>query len=275
MRARAFQIPVLAAVLYASLASLAWANAQAAELSRVMKLEEVVTIIHAEGLDYADSIERDMLPGGGGALWDKAVAQLYHAPSMLDLLQATLGEEMGPAEIEETIAFFDSPRGQSILTYENAARTAMSDPEVEDIARLTYAEARDAADPRLEQIDRFVDVNDLIDRNVAGALSSNFQFFRGLVDGGAFEMSEDEMLADVYGQEPQIRADTEEWLYGFLLMAYQPLDDDAMEAYIAFSETRGGRALNAALFEGFELMYRDISFGLGLAAARSMSGSDL
>jgi len=59
------------------------------------------------------------------------------------------------------------------------------------------------------------------------------------------------------------------------MMAYQPLDDDAMDAYIAFSETPSGRALNAALFEGFERMYRDISFGLGLAAARSMGGSDL
>ena len=269
-----WRVPLAAVLLSIAVLSPAWAKS-AAELARALQLDEVVEIIHGEGLSYADSIERDMLPGGGGALWDKAVTTLYDPASMRALLEATLNEEMSPEEIDETFAFFDSPMGQSILTFENAARSAMSDPEVEEIARLAYADARDAKLPRLEQIDRFVEVNDLIDRNVAGALSSNFQFLRGLVDGGAFAMSESDMLGDVYGQEPEIRADTEDWLYGFLLMAYQPLNDETMEAYIEFSRTRGGRALNAALFEGFEVMYRDISFGLGLAAARAMEGSDL
>jgi len=183
----------------------AWAQSQAGDLARALKLGEVIDILHGEGMSYADSIEREMLPGGGGDFWDRAVAQLYHAPSMEALLAATLEEEMTETQIADSLAFFETDRGQSILTYENAARAAMADSDIEDIARQADVDARAAGDTRLEQVERFVSANDLVDRNVVGALSSNFQFFRGLIEGGAFVMSEDEVLADVYGQEPEIR----------------------------------------------------------------------
>ncbi|WP_050930395.1 DUF2059 domain-containing protein [Aestuariivita boseongensis] len=273
MNLRALAAPVLAGAFAAVMALPAWADA--ARLAEVLKLGEVVDILHDEGMVYADTIEADMLPNGGGAFWTQTIARLYDRGAMTRALTDTLESDMSDAQIADSIAFFDTDQGQSILSFENAARAAMSDPEIEQIARAAYADLRADGDDRLDQIDRFVEANDLIERNVAGALSSQYQFFRGLADGGAFNMTDEDILADVYGQEPEIRTDTEEWLFGFLLMAYQPLSDEAMEAYIAFSGTDGGKALNAALFEGFERMYRDISFGLGLAASRAMTGSDL
>jgi len=264
---------IMAAVLSAAFALPAWADAT--RLAQVLKLDDVIDILHEAGMEYAASIEREMLPGGGGGFWDQIVLQLYDKDAMYRALEDVLASDMTDGQIDEALAFFDSDRGQSILTFENAARAAMSDDDIEDAARAAYADLRAEGDARLDQIDAFVEANDLLDRNVAGALSSQYQFFRGLADGGAFTLSEEEILADIYGQEPEIRADTEEWLLAFLLMAYQPLDQDVMEAYIAFYETDGGKACNAALFEVFEMMYRDISFGLGLAAARAMSGSDL
>jgi hypothetical protein len=151
----------------------------------------------------------------------------------------------------------------------------MAEDDVEEIARLRVEELRAAGDARMAQVDVFIAVNDLVERNVAGALGSNYQFFRGLADGGAYAMTEDQILADVWTQEQDIREDTTEWLYGFLNMAYRPLGDDDLEAYIAFSESEAGRALNAALFAGFDVLYRDISYALGLAVSRAMSGSDL
>lgn len=272
---RVLKLAIVSVVLTCLTSVSVLASPLASELARVLKLEEVISILHGEGMSYADSIERELMPGGGGDLWDRSVLSLYDQPSMHDLLVDTLSRDMTEEQIVSTLSFFDTEQGQTILTYENAARAAMADPDIEDIARLTYTDARDNDDARLAQIDRFVSANDLMERNVAGALSSNYQFYRGLVDGGAMIMSESDMLADVYGQEPELRQDTEEWLYGFLFMAYQPLSGEAMEDYIVFSETEAGRALNAALFEGFERMYRDISFGLGLAASRSMTGSDL
>ena len=117
--------------------------------------------------------------------------------------------------------------------------------------------------------------NDLIEANVAGALNASYRFYAGLVEGGAIEMTESEILADVWSQEEETRTDTTEWLYGFLLMAYQPLDADQMDAYVALSASPEGRALNRALFDAFNKMYDDISYGLGLAVAQQMRGQDL
>ena len=95
---------------------------------------------------------------------------------------------------------------------------------------------------------------------------------RVIVDG---KLDDRAILADVWSGEEETRADTESWLFGFLLMAYRPLSDVEMADYNAFSRTGAGQALNAALFEGFEVMYRDISHALGLAAAQAMSFSEL
>ena len=84
-----------------------------------------------------------------------------------------------------------------------------------------------------------------------------------------------DILADVWGQEEEIRTDTREWVFAFSLMAYQPLSDAELRAYVDLSATQAGRALNQALFDGFDRMYADIAYGLGLAAAQALEGEDL
>ena len=54
-----------------------------------------------------------------------------------------------------------------------------------------------------------------------------------------------------------------------------PLPPGDLQAYTEFSQTPEGRALNAGLFAGFEALYRDISYALGLMAGQGMQGSDL
>jgi hypothetical protein len=120
-----------------------------------------------------------------------------------------------------------------------------------------------------------VEANDLVEANVAGALNASFHFYRGLVEGGAFSMSESDILNEVWGQEEDTRQDTREWLYGFLLLAYRKMADPALETYIDLSASEQGRRLNIALFAGFNRMYDEISYALGLAAAREMQGQDL
>jgi hypothetical protein len=97
------------------------------------------------------------------------------------------------------------------------------------------------------------------------------------MDGGAFpaEMTESDILSDVWAQEPEIRANTEEWIYSFLIMAYDPVAPEDIEAYIAFSETDAGRAANRAIFAAFDGMFEDISLALGRAAARYMATQEL
>ncbi|QBF31968.1 hypothetical protein [Thalassococcus sp. S3] len=271
---RRIALSLIASLAFA-LAGTAQAAPTTADLVQTLRLHEVAGLMRNEGLSYAEDLQDEMLAGGGGAYWIRQVDRIYDTEEMVRIVAEAFEGELSAPHRAAIQAFFDNPEGQSILTYENAAREAMSDEDVEDIARANYAELRGTDDARLEAVKRFVAANDLLERNVAGALGSNFMFFQGLADGGAYEFSEDEIIADVWAQEGEIREDTEAWLYGFLLMAYRPLSDEMLDRYIAFSETEAGQALNAALFEGFDVMYRAISYDLGRAAAQAMAGSDL
>jgi len=110
-----------------------------------------------------------------------------------------------------------------------------------------------------------------------GAMNSNYAFFLGLAEGGAFggDMSEERILSDVWAQEPEIRISTTEWVYAFTLLAYQPLDDADLAIYTDFAETGPGQRINRALFEAFDGEFEAISRALGRAAAQEMASRDL
>ncbi len=248
---------------------------QADRLAEVLRLDEVIDVLRDEGLAFGADLERDMLGGQGGAFWAAQVERIYDKDRMQDTVRSALANGMSAREIADSIAFFESALGQRIINLETSARRAIADPEIEAIARDTYARLKGGDDPRLAAITRMVEVNDLVERNVAGALNSNFAFLRGMVEGGAEDLSEAEITADVWAQELEIRADTEGWMFGFLLMAYHPLEDAELEAYISYSATPTGRALNAALFDGFDAIFRDISQALGRLVAEASAASDI
>lgn len=266
---------LLAGLIWLISAQFVAATPEADTLARVLRLNEIIAIMRDEGIDYGDDLNNDMLGGEGGQFWSSNIKRLYDTDRMEATLRQSIADGMDVDQIALAVAFFDTESGQRILTLETSARTAMFDPDIEEIARANYYDLVDSKDARLAGVSRFVDVNDLLEMNIAGALTSNFQFYRGLVDGDAMHMSEDEMLADVWGQEQEIRDDTEGWLFGFLLMAYRPLTEDELEDYITFSGSPAGRALNQALFDGFDIMYNAISYELGQTVARAMKASDL
>jgi len=91
----------------------------------------------------------------------------------------------------------------------------------------------------------------------------------------AADMSEDEMLAEVWSQEADVRMQSGEWLYSYMVLAYQPLSDADMAAYQAFSETAEGKILNRATFVAFDKLFTAISHDLGRAAAQQMLAQDI
>ena len=130
---------------------------------------------------------------------------------------------------------------------------------------------------RFQLVDAFVQTNDLIEINVAGAMNSNVAFYMGLMAGGAMDeaLTQDQILNDVWDQAADIRANTSEWVYGFLLRAYDPVRGVDLETYTAFSASNTGVALIGALFVAFDDMFDSKSFALGREAARVMAGQDL
>lgn len=251
------------------------AGTDAEELARVLHLDEVAAVLRDEGVTHGANLDRDMLDGRGGRYWADQVARIYAPERMARQVTQALAEGMTAQQIAQSIGFFETERGQEILALETAARISMQDPQVEAIARAAYSGLKGGDDGRLAAVTRFVEVNDLLERNVAGAMNASFRFYRGLADGGALNLDDEAILADVWGAEAETRADTETWLYGYLLMAYRPLRDADLEAYIDYSRTDAGQALNAALFAGFDKMYSDISYTLGRSLARAMAGSEL
>lgn len=249
----------------------------------VLGLSELIEVMRNEGQAYGAGIGEEFLPGGGSATWAAMVARIYDTEKMRQAVETGLAARIGAGERAALTRFFQSDTGRHIIRQELLARRAFLERETEEAAREAYAAARDKVEDgkdaaqarRLELLESYVAVNDLVELNVAGALTANLRFYRGLVEGGAVEMSEDEILDEVWGQEDDIRADTEDWLMAYLMMAYAPLSDDEIAAYVALSETRAGQALNRGLFTGFDAMYAHLSYALGLAVAQQMRGEDL
>ncbi len=263
------------AIMLALSAPPAWANARMTLLMDALRIDEVVGILRSEGFAYAQELDQDMLAGQGGAFWHGQIRQIYDADRITERLRRALEAELSEEEIEAALAFFGSNQGARIVELENAARQALSDPEVETAARDNYTSLKGSDDPLLSLVSQYVQVNDLLERNVSGSMSANFQFYKGLSDGRYAQQSEAEILQEVWSQQDFIREDTEYWLYGFLLMAYQPLSLETMEAYVDYSSSSEGQALNAALFSGFEEVYRDISYALGRAVALNAEGDEI
>jgi hypothetical protein len=279
MQLRPFSALLAVFVMLAAVTSVAAQRADRFDaFVETLLLRDVMEIMHEEGVAYGHSLEGEMFPGQGGSGWRQAVAGVYDRDRMeavfLDRLSVELDE---PGQIESVIDFFGSERGQRILELEVTARRAMLDESVDEAARERLEELQLAEDPLLDRLRAFSDANELVESNVTGAMNSNVAFYNGLIDGGAFgfDMTEDQVLADVWGQEDSIRTETETWLFSYLALAYQPLDTDDLEAYIAFSLTPEGQALNRALFAAFDTLFTGISRDLGLAAARYMSGQDI
>ena len=248
-------------------------------LGEVLQLDALFDVLREEGLSHGSELEADMFPSGGGEEWAAAVSRIYDEKRLRGVFDAALKEELAsdPAALDEIIGFFASDPGRRIIGLEIEARRAFLDEASEEAARVAADDAASARDPKVAQIRRMIEASDLLEMNVAGSMSGNLAFMKGMAESGAYDrtMPEDEILGQIWGQEDQTRADTSTWLYAFLGLAYAPLSEAEFDSYIAFWESRAGQRLNAAMFTAFDRAFREVSFQLGAAAGRAMQGRDI
>jgi len=252
-------------------------SAQAEDLFEALALGEVIGVMRQEGITYGDELIADFFPGRTIDDWDEVIALIYDEDTMKEEVKAAFSEALDGADVSAMLAFFNSPVGQEIIDLEISARRALMDEEIEQMAEENAAVAMQDETDRFLLVQDFVDVNNLIDSNVVGAMNSNFAFYIGLLEGGAFgqDLSEDQILADVWSREAEIRQSTTEWAFSFLMLAYQPLSDEELRLYTDFSKTMAGEELNTALFDAFDGMLERISRDLGLATSRYMVEQEL
>lgn len=250
-------------------------QAQFEALLNALQIEETVHVMHDEGVAYGKEVGADMLPDADAVSWQRVVNRIHDADKMRALVERGFADALTGEDLKPMLDFLQTPRGQNIVGLEIAARRAFLDSAVEEAARDRLEQRRDENAPVLEQISQLIRDSDLIERNVTGALNSNLMFYNGLVDGGALEMSQDDILSDVWSQEDTVREDARDWMNAFLLMAYEPLEPADLQAYVEFYRTPAGRVLNRAMFDAFNRMYEELSYILGRAVARHMQSEKL
>jgi hypothetical protein len=278
------RIRAMPRLLVSALASLLLTSAvhagptpEAGRLFDALGLGELLGIMREEGIGYGRDLERDLFPGRGNAEWEGMVGEIYAPARMEGEIREGLAGALTAAQMKAASDFFSSEAGQRIIELELAARRALLDEAVEENATVTWQGLQEGGDPRWSQLEEFARVNDLVEMNVAGAMTANYAFYMGLIDGKAFDfpMTEDQVLGDVWSQEDTIRDETTDWVYSFGALAYLPLGEDAFADYIAFAATPDGQALNTALFSTFNDLFTEISRDLGLGAARFIAGQDI
>jgi hypothetical protein len=260
------------------------AKGDVAALADAIHLMDVLEVMRQEGIAHAPEMAADLFAGESGGNWSAVIGRVYDTRKMRAEFEARLASELSDddASVAAGLAFFRSDLGQRIVGLEIGARKTLMEKAAKETAERAYAQLATANPTRTAQLDRYVARNDLVESNVMGALNANLAFLRGLSLAGpdgsgpmAKGMTEEKMLADVWGQETTIRKDTVEWLFPFLTLAYQPLSNAEMEEYIAFSETVAGKHLNAAFFVAFDAMFVGIYTELGRAAALQIQGQDI
>lgn len=246
-------------------------------LVEALRIADVVQVMRAEGLEYGADIAAEMFPNRAGGAWPLLVDRIYAADTLERTVREQLAIELSEVDLAPLTTFFASPTGQQITELEIVARRALLAPEVEEAA-AEAARSLGQTDPELDALlHDFIAVNDLVEANVVGALNASYAFYTGLAEGDAFEgaLTQEQIVTDVWSQEDDIRAETEEWLLTYLALAYGPMDRDGLETYVELSGTPEGQALNRALFAAYDTMYVSISRQLGVGAAQFLAGQDL
>ena len=249
-------------------------------LWRVLQLDDLMPIMRDEAVAEAKSMQDLIVQRGGDDRWIQIVER-NHEPARLERLfhsgvkKSDFSEH--PALIDSALIFYETPLGRRMLSLETSARRVMLDDDAKTDARGSFSEAASTNSPRIAQIRRLIDQADLIGPNVAGGMNAALAFARGYDEGGGYTtpMSEAEMLSETWAQELMIRAEALGWLEAYLYLAYSPLSDAELDQYIDFAASPSGQALADVLFAGFDAMFEQTSYEMGLAAAGQIQGHRL
>tara|TARA_B110000503_G_scaffold20749_1_gene31314 strand:- start:369 stop:1136 length:768 start_codon:yes stop_codon:yes gene_type:complete len=220
-------------------------NTQSELLFDALGLPDIVDIMREEGVVCGAQIGTDLFPNQVSPAWRATVETIYDSAAMHASVEAAFIHALDNQDVTPMVAFFSPDFGKTLVSLEVSARQALLDDTVDQASKDVATVAKFNNTERFQLVDAFVQTNDLIKINVAGAMNSNVAFYMGLMAGGALDeaLTQDQILNDVWDQEADIRANTSEWVYGFLLLAYDPVREADLETYTAFSASDTGVAL--------------------------------
>jgi len=248
-----------------------------------MQVTALFEMLQDEAIASGRDLGAEMMPGRDLVGWERTLARLNDPARVLPAFRAAFADALaaapggGDAAGAAILAYLTAPPGDRVVELELSARAALNEPGIEAAVLDRFEASRAAGSDRAAAVERFIAVNDLVERNVVGALAANAAFLSGLQEGADAPggIGTGDVLADVWAQEPAIRASTEDWLHAFVSLAYGPLDAGEFQTHIAFSESPAGQAFNDAIFEAFDTVMSGLSYDTGAALARLIASEDL
>lgn len=247
------------------------------DLAGALKLDQLFEVLRAEGLAYGETLEADMAVENGLGFWTGAVSAIYDEETLRARFDAALAAELGddPAAVAEVLVFLTSDLGQRVVGLDIEARRTFLDIASEEAARVAADDRTVERDPLVKQLRRIIDAGDLLEMNVAAAMSANLAFMTGMSDSGIYGdgMPQEDILADVWAEESNLRDSSNLWLHAFLGLAYAPLSEVEMKAYVDFVESPAGHRLNGALYAAYGAVYRQVNYELGRATGIALQSN--
>ncbi|WP_193141580.1 DUF2059 domain-containing protein [Meridianimarinicoccus sp. MJW13] len=244
-----------------------------------LELEALLVVLQDEAVESGADLAVDLSGEEDLDGWRRTLADLNApdkvAPRMRDAFADALDDEMA----ESALAFFTTSPGQDLVQLELSARQALRDPDIETAILSRFETEAASGAGRVDAIEAFIEANDLIDLNVLGALNANAAFLLGMRDGDpegyGGNAGDEDILQQVWVQEPEIRQSTTDWVHAFLWLAYQPVSDADFDTYLTFTESQAGQALNVALFKAFDALFVSTSYETGMALSLFLSSQDI
>ena len=238
---------------------------------RTLDLAALMPILQEEAVTEAARMEGEGLIAGGGLPWARVVARIHDTPRMEALFRAGVRDaaaRMDPQLVDRALAFHGSGLGQRVIRLEGSARRALLEDGVEDQARADFARALRNGDPRAEQIVQLIDGADLIAPNVAGGLNAAIAFPaampRGRVRHGPGSAAAD---GHAWAQRDQRSRPGDDLAAGFSDAGLWPAERRRTGRLRPARRIGRGQALSQLLFAGFDRVFGQTSYDIGMAAA--------
>tara|TARA_B100000674_G_scaffold8406_1_gene6489 strand:- start:1112 stop:1990 length:879 start_codon:yes stop_codon:yes gene_type:complete len=245
------------------------------DLYDALQMDRVNEIIRVEGIRDAKDTGEAYLSANSAKRFVDQAKSVYQLESMEQDFKRLLTENLSTADANEILLFYQLPIGKLASELEVSARVAISETEIEEMAKTELKEAKALNNRRLDDIGSVIKTLELVEQNLIGAYAAQFAFMNELSKLGVLELTRQEMIDIITNDEEKLKGEILEWLMAFSHMAYAPMSDEEFSVYNDFSKSDLGIVLNKALFSAYNEMAKDQSQRLANILGEFMKSEDL
>ena len=245
------------------------------DLYDALQMDRVNEIIRVEGIRDAQGTGEAYLSANSVERFVDQAKSVYQLDIMEKDFKRLMTENLSTSDANEILLFYRRPIGKIASELEVSARVAISETEIEEMAKTELKEAKALKNTRLDEIESVIKTLELVEQNLIGAYAAQFAFMYELSKLGLLELSRQEMIDIITNDEEKLKGEILEWLMAFSHMAYAPMSDEEFSVYNDFSKSDLGIALNKALFSVYNEMAKDQSQSLANILGEFMRSEDL